>query len=294
MAAQTEEWNNSLIRLTALASRLEGEGYYNIAKLARAAVDSLCRQAARQVTLPADHDRLAEEIESLCASLPQLGVDNSLIQAFERGRQALSEGRLPVVDETPNPFVCRTCGQVVVGQPGYQCPGCGAPGATLQEFPPVYWLNALLPQAALEKLRQTPMNVANIVDSRKESMSNPVVEEGGGWSLREAVAHLLDAEKVLNFRVRRMLAEDDPSLESLAVMDWAGDEGRHPPTLDEILGDYRRSRADTLATLEGIPLEDWWRTGRHAEFGPVTICQQASYFAMHEITHLPQVARLTR
>lgn len=293
MAAQTEEWSNSLIRLTALASRLEGEGYYNIAKLARAAADSLCRQAARQVTLPADHDRLAEEIESLSASLSRLGVGNSLIQALERGRQALSEGRLPMVDETPNPFVCRTCGHVVVGQPGYQCPGCGAPGATMQEFPPVYWLNALLPQAALEKLRQTPMDVANIVESREESMSNPSVEDGG-WSLREAVAHLLDAEKVLNFRVRRMLAEDDPSLESLAVMDWAADEGRHPPTLDEILGDYRRSRADTLATLEGIPLEDWWRTGRHAEFGPVTICQQASYFAMHEITHMPQVARLTR
>lgn len=34
------------------------------------------------------------------------------------------------------------------------------------------------------------------------------------------------------------------------------------------------------------------RTGRHEEFGVVSIKQQASYFAAHELTHLPQIARL--
>jgi hypothetical protein len=217
-------------------------------------------------------------------------MDGSLIAALERGRLALSEGRLPMFDETPNPHVCRYCGHVVFGQPGYQCPDCGAPGATFQDFPPIYWLNALQPLAALEKLHQTPMDIANIVKSRRVKEPN-LEESGSGWSLREAVAHLLDAEKVLNIRIKRMLDEDDPPLESLAVMDWAEDEKRHPSTLEEILGAYRRSRIDTLDTLDAIPLENWWRTGRHAEFGPVTICQQASYFAMHEITHLPQLSR---
>ena len=43
--------------------------------------------------------------------------------------------------------------------------------------------------------------------------------------------------------------------------------------------------------LFALPYAAKWRSGRHAEFGTVTICQQASYFAMHEITHLPQITR---
>ncbi len=41
-----------------------------------------------------------------------------------------------------------------------------------------------------------------------------------------------------------------------------------------------------------MPLAYWWRTGRHQEFGAVTLRKQASYFAAHERTHLPQLARL--
>jgi hypothetical protein len=55
---------------------------------------------------------------------------------------------------------------------------------------------------------------------------------------------------------------------------------------------YRATRQEILATLESIPLKDWWRTGQHEEFGTVTIRQQVSYFAAHESTHLPQIESL--
>jgi len=41
-----------------------------------------------------------------------------------------------------------------------------------------------------------------------------------------------------------------------------------------------------------MPLADWWRTGEHEEFGTVTLRQQVSYFAAHELTHLPQIEAL--
>jgi hypothetical protein len=43
-----------------------------------------------------------------------------------------------------------------------------------------------------------------------------------------------------------------------------------------------------------LPLVDWWRTGRHEEFGVVTIRQQVSYFAAHESTHLAQIRALVQ
>ena len=39
-------------------------------------------------------------------------------------------------------------------------------------------------------------------------------------------------------------------------------------------------------------MEMWWCHGWHEEFGDVTLLQQASYFALHEITHLPKIQEL--
>jgi hypothetical protein len=41
-----------------------------------------------------------------------------------------------------------------------------------------------------------------------------------------------------------------------------------------------------------LHLADWWRTGQHEEFGNITLRQQVSYFATHEMTHLSQIESL--
>ncbi len=56
----------------------------------------------------------------------------------------------------------------------------------------------------------------------------------------------------------------------------------------------RRAVWEMLAKLESIPFADWCRMGRHEEFGVVSIKQQVSYFAAHELSHLPQIERLVR
>jgi hypothetical protein len=64
--------------------------------------------------------------------------------------------------------------------------------------------------------------------------------------------------------------------------------------LHEILETYRASRARTLARLEGLSLADWWRRGRHEAFGVLRLYQQVSYFACHELIHIPQLESLRR
>ena len=65
-----------------------------------------------------------------------------------------------MIDETPDASICRTCGFVAMGDPTQHCPICGAWPETFQRFLPVYWLNDLEPLAAIERLRQTPQQVA--------------------------------------------------------------------------------------------------------------------------------------
>ncbi len=285
------EWGDILVHFLALAARMEREGQYNIAKLLRAAADSMARRAANELTLPADRKRLTEEVERAVAALSGLGVEDDLVAALSRGSTAMAEGRLPLINETPHPYVCRTCGHAALDEPASRCPTCGAWPATFQQFLPVYWLNDLEPFAALQRLRDTPKEVKRLLDGLSEDVLSKKPKDGG-WSMREVVSHLRDAQGVLSARLQLLLEEENPRLTSQAVFEWVTREEAQSPTTQEIFDTYGASRQETVARLESIPLKDWWRTGQHEEFGPITLRQQVSYFAAHESTHLPQIESL--
>lgn len=285
------DWADTIVLACGLAGRLEEAGQYNIAKLLRAAADSQLRQAANSLALPEDKTALAGEVLSFVGALNSLDIGKDMIAAIKSGVMRMSEGRLPLIRETPTPYVCRTCGNLTMDKPHASCPNCGAWKDTFKRFNPIYWLDAFDPFTSLEKLRQTPMEIARMLSGRSEADLNRA-PDGGSWTVRNILSHLLDAQGVLNFRVNLMLTQENPELKSLAVFDWAINDQDRPAETMEILATYRDSRQETLARLESIPLADWWLTGLHQEFGSVTVRQQVSYFALHEISHLPSIARL--
>jgi uncharacterized damage-inducible protein DinB len=169
------------------------------------------------------------------------------------------------------------------------CPICGSWPETFQRVPPVYWLEALDPFEALTALRETPQRVADMI----AELPAPKVDEKpveDAWSILNVVTHLRDAQGVLAYRVELLLEQEQPKIESQAVFEWASQGGTQ--TLEQIFESYQTSREATLEQLMTAPLPAWWRWGVHEEFGRVTIAQQASYFAMHEISHLPQLQNL--
>jgi len=283
------ERTDTLVRLLSVALRLEGEGQYNLAKLARATADSMDRRAAWELHLPSDKDTLAIEFEDIAASLDIADLQT----AFLKGSSALTAGRLPLIHEIPHPYVCRTCGHLTLGGAPEKCPNCGAWGGTFQWLPPIYWLDALDRTEALERLRKTPLEVAALLEGLTEqAMTKPPAD--GGWAIRNIVSHLRDAQGVISTRVELFLKEENPVLESKVVFVWARDEKERPPSTRQIFDEYHTSRREMIAKLKSIPFADWWRTGRHEEFGLVSIKQQVSYFASHELTHLPQIERLVK
>jgi len=291
MTTNKSAWADTLIHLFALASRLEGEGQYNLAKLARAAADSLSRQAAYQMDIPPDKDKLAADIQQAIEALSRFHVNANLLSALERGADMMAEGRLPLITVTPHAYVCRTCGHLALTEPVEKCPTCGAWPGTFQRFLPVYWLDALEPPAAMQRLHQTPLEVEKLLQGWSKAALNQPPQDGG-WSIRNILSHLRDAQGVLDFRLDLFLKEEHPILESKAVFSWATKEENRPPSALEIFESYQTSRNETIRKLEHLPFADWWRSGQHEEFGVVTLRQQVSYFASHEITHLPQIESL--
>jgi len=282
---------NHLPKLLALASKLEGMGQYNNAKLARVGAEAIARRAAYQHSSSIETAQIGDRLQAAAAALTEIEVTAELSKLVETGALAMAEGRLAMVADTPNPFVCRLCGHILLSEPEANCPECNSKPGTFKAFLPVYWLDNYDPFEALQIMRRTPAEVAALMDGLTEEQLG-ASPEPGEWSIRNAIAHLRDAQELMEFRIGLMIEEDNPVLESQAVFEWAEDEGERPATTEEIYQTYIESRGRVLTQLESLPLKDWQRTGRHMEFGTLTIKQQASYFATHDLTHFPQIESL--
>jgi uncharacterized damage-inducible protein DinB len=274
-----------LTRLVRVARGLEAGGYYNAAKLFWAMAFSEELRASNEQGIPLKVDDLDREMQTALDALAAAGAEPELIAALQSGRQAARDDRTIPWTEIPQVHVCRTCGEIALGQAPPRCPTCGARALTFREFPPVYYLEPLSPGQAMGALVSGPDEVEDAVKHLSEAaMTQP--PRPGEWAIRDVLWHLLMAQSVFTGRVEKMLAEDNPSMEGVAV--WAI-EGEESLSARDILARYRDSRMATVEQLKAMSPADWWRTARHEEFVQFTILQQASYFAKHERSHLPQI-----
>ena len=170
MAKLTDLNSENTPYLYALASKLEGEGQYNNAKLCRGLAEALTRQTAYAFGqhVSSEFPKLADELSTMAEVLSGLEVYPELVQALENGAQALQDKRLALVAEAPHPFVCRTCGHLTLESAPEECPVCKAHQQTFLMFPPVYWLEKFDPFQALQQLRQTPSDLAALLDGHSE------------------------------------------------------------------------------------------------------------------------------
>lgn len=293
MTDRQVDWANKIARLSALANRFGAEGQINLHKLMEAAIYAETRRTGWTHQPEVTPETMGQELEAIIDDLEGDGFAPDFITALERGRHALAEGRLPLIDETPDAYVCRTCGHIAVTQPPDRCPGCGAWPRRFRHFLGTFNLEAPDPLETLAALAEAPDVVKVLIAGlSEETMTRQPA--GGGWSIRDIIQHLDDAQGVLGGRLELMIEQDNPDLTSQAVFAWVGEEERRPPTTREILAAFRETRETIIARLESLPLKDWWRTGQHEEFGTVTILHQASYFAFHEPYHFPQIEALRR
>ncbi len=276
--------NNLLSRLYSLAHAMEREGRYNHAKWLRAAMTSLIARDGYAGMLATDGATLLAESRGLEADLAAAGLQRDALAVLRLAADRLEAGDLPMFIDAPDPRVCRTCGQVFVADAPDTCPTCGAWRRTLQTIRPNWWFEALNPFEALTVMQATPARIAGAIDGLSASILQRPAPDGG-WSLHQVIAHLRDAQDLLAYRVNLILEEDDPPLEAKAVWAMQGGNAKPKESTHDVLRVYRASREQTVRTLEGLPVKDWWRTGRHTEFGPLTILQTVSYFTAHETSH---------
>lgn len=111
----------------------------------------------------------------------------------------------------------------------------------------------------------------------------------GEWSARECLQHLIDTERVFQFRLAAFLAgrESFPAFDP----DSQGSQLTAQTAPAELVAEFDRLRAESLATLAGISADDLDRQARHQELGIVTLGEMAHEWAAHDLNHIVQAER---
>ena len=103
----------------------------------------------------------------------------------------------------------------------------------------------------------------------------------------EQICHIRDIElDGYHVRLRRLLAEDNPSLESIDSYQVAKERGYPDAATTEIFAAFRSARAETVRMLEALADSQWSRSGVFEGYGPVTVKGLVHFLCSHDQQHL--------
>jgi len=111
-----------------------------------------------------------------------------------------------------------------------------------------------------------------------------------GWSARMVVHHLADSETNSYLRLRKLLAEDSPSIQGYDEAEFARVLHYDRPIAHD-LAVFTAVRASSAELLDRLTEDDWRRTGTHSESGPYSVEDWLRIYAEHAVAHADQIRR---
>jgi hypothetical protein len=115
------------------------------------------------------------------------------------------------------------------------------------------------------------------------------------WCILEMLGHLADMETLYAYRIRQMLADQDPVIAPIDQNAWAKNLGyleSPPPELVALYGLNRHTNVRLLRRLKAIDLQ---KSARHPELDHrVTVGDYVGMMAKHGPNHLEQIERLKK
>jgi hypothetical protein len=148
-------------------------------------------------------------------------------------------------------------------------------------------------QAFLADIARTPANLRAAVKGLTETQLDTPYREGG-WTVRQVVHHVPDSHLNSYARFKLALTEDEPTVKTYAEDRWAelADSKATPIEVSLTMLDSLHDRWVRL--LRSLKPEDWKRTFRHPELGPMALEKNLALYAWHGKHHVAHVTELRR
>ncbi len=147
--------------------------------------------------------------------------------------------------------------------------------------------------AFLNDIAETPAKlraaVSGLSDSQLDTPYRP-----GGWTVRQVVHHVPDSHMNSYVRFKLALTEDEPTIKPYAEDRWAelADSKSTPIEVSLTLLDSMHDRWVRL--LRSLTPEEWKRTFRHPDLGPMTLEKTLALYAWHGRHHVAHITELRK
>ena len=148
-------------------------------------------------------------------------------------------------------------------------------------------------QAFLNDIAQTPANLRTAVRGLSETLLDTPYRPGG-WTVRQVVHHVPDSHMNSYVRFKLALTENEPTIKPYAENLWAelADTKSTPIEVSLTLLDSLHDRWVRL--LRSLTAEDWTRTFRHPELGPMTLEKTLALYSWHGKHHVAHITELRK
>ena len=145
----------------------------------------------------------------------------------------------------------------------------------------------------LDDVAQTPINLRTSVKGLSDSQLDTPYRDGG-WTVRQVVHHVPDSHMNAYVRFKMALTEDSPTIKTYEEARWAElpDTKATPVEVSLVLLDTLHDRWVRL--LRSLTPEQWNRTYRHPELGPMTLEKVLALYAWHGPHHVAHITELRK
>lgn len=113
----------------------------------------------------------------------------------------------------------------------------------------------------------------------------------GKWTPLEIIGHLVDAEYLYAYRIRLILCEQTPTIQSMDQELWVSGQRYNERDPKELFADFRALRQMNVRLWRGVGPDDVRKFGRHAERGDETLGTMLRMHAGHDLSHIDQITR---
>jgi hypothetical protein len=108
----------------------------------------------------------------------------------------------------------------------------------------------------------------------------------GTWSIQQIILHLMDSDLIGSDRMKRVAAEEVPTLVGYNETAFANRLGYEHLSVRDAVEIFRLNRLMTAEILRRLPPSAFQRTGQHTEHGKVTLEQLLTTYTEHVDHHL--------
>jgi hypothetical protein len=146
---------------------------------------------------------------------------------------------------------------------------------------------------ALEILERTPAMLERLLDGLSDDW---VLRNEGpdSWSPYDVIGHLIEGEES-NWMPRAQMILEHGETQAFKPFDRIAQfEKSKGKSLHEMLGEFAQLRRACLAELRRLNLTpaDLEKRGTHPAFGAVTLGELLATWAVHDLSHIAQIARV--